>query len=66
MALPVVTNIGSRGRRRRYLVAAAGLGAGLLLAGGFVGLGMARGARLLVLLPFFVGALGLFQALAGT
>src|SRR5207247_10255370 len=66
MALPLVTNLGSRGRRRRYLMGAAGLALTLLLAAGFVLFGAPRGARLVLFLPVFGPALGFFQARGGT
>src|SRR5881296_40383 len=66
MALPLVTNLGSRGRRRRYLMGAAGLALTLLLAAGLVLIGAPRGARLVLFLPVFVAALGFFQARGGT
>ena len=66
MALPLVTNLGSRGRRRRYLMGAAGLALTLLLAAGLVLFGAARGARLVLFLPLLVAALGFFQARNGT
>jgi uncharacterized membrane protein (UPF0136 family) len=66
MALPLVTNLGSRGRRRRYLLAACGLGVALLAAAALVGVAAPRGARLLLFVPLFVAALGLLQARGGT
>ena len=60
--MPLATNIGWSGRRRRYLIGAVGRAAGLALATGLV-LGSAPlGARFLVFLPFALGALGLLQA----
>ena len=66
MTLPLVTNIGSRGWHRRYLIGAAGLAVALIVAAGLVFFGVARGARLVLFLPLFVGALGFFQARGGT
>jgi len=66
MALPLVTNIGSRGRRRRYLMGAAGLAVALIVAAGLLFFGVARGARLMLFQPLFVAALGFFQARGGT
>ncbi len=56
------TNLVASGRRRRLL-----LGAGALVAGGvalavLVLAGVDRGWRLLLVLPFWFGALGVFQA----
>jgi len=66
MALPLVTNIGSRGRRRRYLMGAVGLALTLLLAAGLVLFGAPRGARLVLFPPLLVAALGFFQGRGGT
>lgn len=66
MALPLVTNIGSSGRRRRYLMGAAGLGVALLVVAGLAAFGAPRGARIVLFLPLFGGALGLLQARGGT
>ena len=66
MALPLVTNIGSRGRRRRYLMGAAGLLLALLVAAGLELAGVGRGARLVLFVPLFVAALGALQGRAGT
>ena len=66
MTLPLVTNLGSRGRRLRYLMGAAGLALTVVLAAAFVLFGIARGARLVLFVPLFVGALGFFQGRTGT
>jgi hypothetical protein len=66
MAIPLVTNIGSGGRRRRYVIGGAALAVALLLLAGIVLGGAPRGARLVVFLPFLVGALGFLQAQGGT
>ena len=66
MAPSLVTNLGSRGRRRRYLMGAAGLVLTLLLAAAFVVFGVARGARLMLVVPLFVAALGFIQGRTGT
>jgi len=66
MALPLVTNIGSRGRRRRYLMGAAGLAFTVLVAVALVAFGVARGARLVLFVPLFVAALGFRQGRTGT
>ena len=66
MTLSLVTNLGSRGRRLRYLMGAAGLVLTLLLAAAFVVFGVARGARLVLFVPLFVAALGLIQGRTGT
>jgi len=66
MALPLVTNIGSRGRRHRYLMCAAALGLSVLVAAGLVLAGAPRGARLILFVPLFLAALGFLQARGGT
>lgn len=66
MALPLVTNIGSHGRRRRYLMGVAGVAVTVLAAAGFAYFGIARGARLILFVPLFVGALGFLQGYGGT
>ena len=66
MAIPLVTNLGPIGRRRRYLMGACALAVALLLAGGLVLAGAPRGARLLLLVPLFFAALGFLQARGGT
>ena len=66
MALPLVTNIGSRGRRRRALMGAAGLALTLLLAADFLFFGVPRGARLVLFVPLLVAALGFLQARQAT
>ncbi len=66
MALPLVTNLGARGRRRRYLMGAAGLAVTLVVGAGLALAGAPLGARLVLFLPLFAGALGLLQARGGT
>ncbi len=66
MALPLVTNLGSRGRRRRALMGAAGLALTLVLAAGFLVFGVARGARLVLFVPLLIAALGFLQAREAT
>jgi hypothetical protein len=66
MALPLVTNLESRGRRRRSLIGVAGLALTLLLAAGFASFGVPRGARLVLFVPLLVAALGFLQAHAAT
>ena len=66
MALSLVTNIGSHGRRRRYLMGVAGVAVTVLAAAGFAYFGIGRGARLILFLPLFVGALGFLQGYGGT
>ena len=60
--MPEASNIGAIGRRRRYIVGAVGLVAGVALAAALV-LGRAPlGSRFLVFVPFVLGALGILQA----
>jgi hypothetical protein len=66
MALPLVTNIESPGRRRRYLMGAAGVALTLLTAVAFAVFGVARGARLVLFVPLFIAALGFLQGHGGT
>ena len=66
MAVPLVTNIGESGRRRRYLMGAGGLAAAVLLAAGLLVLGAPQGARFIVIVPLFFAALGFLQAHGGT
>ena len=66
MAVPLVTNLESRGRRRRSLMGLAGLALTILLAAGFARFGIARGARLVFFVPLLVAALGFLQAHAAT
>jgi hypothetical protein len=66
MALPLVTNLGSRGRRRRYLMGAAGGALTLVVAVGFAAFGIPRGARLVLFVPLFIAALGFMQGHGGT
>ena len=66
MAAPLVTNLQSHGRRRRFLIGVAGLALTLLIAAGFARFGVARGARLVLFVPLLVAALGFLQAQAAT
>ena len=66
MALPLVTNIESRGRRHRYLMGTAGLVVTVLIAAAFAYFGIARGARLVLFAPLFIAALGFLQGYGGT
>ena len=60
--MPLATNIGWTGRRRRYLMGAAALALGLALAAALVAGPAPLGARFLVFVPFAFGALGILQA----
>jgi hypothetical protein len=60
--MPLAANLKWRGRRQRYIMGAVGLAVGMAVAAGLV-LGRApQGARLVVFVPFLVGALGVLQA----
>jgi len=61
-----VANIGPRGRRRRVLLGAAALGAGVAILALLLMLGVDRGWRALLVVPFWAGALGILQARAHT
>jgi uncharacterized membrane protein len=56
------TNLGPVQRRRRLVIGATGLLAGVVLVGALIGLGASPGWLLLAFAPFFVGALGVIQA----
>jgi hypothetical protein len=60
--MPAATNIGWSGRRRRYIMGAVALAIGLALAAALVLGGAPLGARVVVVLPFAFGALGILQA----
>lgn len=61
-----VANIGPRGCRRRVLLGAAALAAGVAILALLLALGVDRGWRALLVVPFWAGALGIFQARAHT
>jgi hypothetical protein len=60
--MPAACNIGSNGQQRRYIIGAVALLVGVALAAALVLTGAPQGARLLVFLPFGLGALGVLQA----
>ncbi len=61
-----VANIGPRGRQRRVLMGAAALAGGGVLLALLLLLGVDRGWRALLVVPFWAGALGVLQARAHT
>ena len=61
-----VANIGPRGRRRRVLLGAAALAVGVAILALLLMLGVDRGWRALLVVPFWAGALGILQARAHT
>lgn len=60
--MPVARNIGTTGQHRRYLIGGVALVVGVALATALVVFDAPQGARLLVFLPFAIGALGILQA----
>jgi hypothetical protein len=60
--MPAACNIGSNGQQRRYIIGAVALLVGVALAAALVLIGAPQGTRLLVFLPFALGALGILQA----
>ncbi len=61
-----VSNIGPRGRRQRLALGLVSFGIAMLLGVVLFGFGAARGWRLVLFVPLWVGALGIFQALDKT
>jgi hypothetical protein len=55
-------NIGPRGVRTRRVLGVIGFALGALGVAGLVAFGAPREARALVFVPFWIGALGWFQA----
>ena len=60
--MPAACNIGSSGQHRRYIIGGVALLTGVVLAAVLVIFAAPQGARLLVFIPFALGALGIFQA----
>ena len=61
-----VGNLGPRQRRRRLVMGVVMLVVGIALVAALIALHVDRGWRVLAVLPFWAGALGLFQASANT
>ncbi|HET7854061.1 MAG TPA: hypothetical protein VFM04_06365 [Candidatus Methylomirabilis sp.] len=59
-------NIGPKEERKRLIMGIATLAAGLGIAAGLIVIGVDRWWRLGLFLPFWFGALGIFQALEAT
>jgi hypothetical protein len=57
-----VPNIGLRERRKRMASAVVGLAIGACLGVALIAFGTSRLSRLWLFLPFWIGALGYFQA----
>ena len=57
-----IPNIGSQGRRRRFIWGVMALGASVLCAAALTVGGADRRWRLVVFLPLWIAALGVFQA----
>ena len=55
-------NIGPKESRKRLVMGAGALAAGLILAALFILGGVERKWRMILLIPFWMGALGFFQA----
>lgn len=62
----LVSNIGTGGRRQRYVIGAVCLLVAVVAGAALVGTGAARGFRFWLLVPFWGAALGLLQARGGT
>ena len=58
----IARNIGARGRRQRLIVGGAVIAVGVAAAGLMLWTGTDRGWRLILLLPFALGALWVLQA----
>ncbi|HET7342409.1 MAG TPA: hypothetical protein VFL90_13190 [Methylomirabilota bacterium] len=58
----IARNIGLTGRRRRLLLGSVVLAIGVVAAAGLAAAGAPRGLRLVLFLPFAMGAVGLLQA----
>jgi len=58
----IARNIGATGRRQRLLMGAVSMAVGVLAAVALAAAGAPRGLRLLLFLPFALGAVGLLQA----
>jgi hypothetical protein len=58
----IAHNIGATGQRQRLLMGAAFMAVGVLAGVVLVAVGAPRGLRLLLCVPFAVGAVGLLQA----
>ena len=59
-------NIGPREERKRLVIGIAALAAGLVIGAGLMVIGVDRWWRLGLFFPFWLGALGIFQALEQT
>jgi hypothetical protein len=59
-------NIGPREERKRLVMGMAALAAGLGIAAGLMVIGVDQWWRLSLFFPFWLGALGIFQALEQT
>ncbi len=58
----IARNIGAGGRRLRLLMGIVFMAIGVVGAAGLAAGGAARGLRLVLFLPFYLGAVGLLQA----
>ena len=64
--MAILANIGPRERRKRLILGLTGLATGVAIVASLVWTDATRWWRLVAFLPFWVGALGIFQATAGT
>lgn len=62
----LATNIEAAGRRRRYAIGGAAIAVALAAAAVMLLRGVDTGWRVLLFLPFWLAALGFFQARGGT
>jgi RecG-like helicase len=58
----IARNLGAAGRRQRLITGAVGLGLGLVAAALLILTGADRGLRVILVVPFGLGAIGLLQA----
>ena len=61
-----VANIGPKGRRQRVVLGAVMFAIGVAGLGGLLSFEAARWLRVLLFVPFWIGALGVFQARGNT
>jgi hypothetical protein len=57
-----LANIGPKGRRQRFVTGATAIGVGVVALLALLLIGVDRGWRVALLVPFWAGALGLLQA----
>jgi hypothetical protein len=57
----IARNLGASGRRQRLMMGIAFMAVGVVGAATMIALGLPRGSRLLLCIPFALGATGLLQ-----